>query len=172
MLVPTVAVAATTVVSIKGNPSGNKADVSPAGQLLTTTADPSSFFQSASQDLSGSSTFVATPPAGLALVVTSIHVDVYADPSPGSGEYVDFIIESETCSGACIGEYAQVINPGSVGEVDVPLEPGLGIPAGDALCGDVAGSVNAEASVSGYTVPSSSVTSGPLHRVSSLPKQR
>ena len=69
VLVPTVAVAASTVVNIKGNPSGNKADVSAAGQLLTTTVDPSSFFQSSPKNLGNDSyTMVATPPSGLALV--------------------------------------------------------------------------------------------------------
>jgi hypothetical protein len=174
VVVPTVAVAATSVVSLKGNPSGNKADVTGAGQLLTTTANPASFFQSGSTDVSSSAySTVATPPAGLAVVVTTIHVTVFADSSPGAGQYVEFLVETGTgCTGSQLGTYSQVINPASVGEVDVPLEPGLGIPAGDALCGLVEGSVQADASVSGYSVPSSSVTSGPLHRVSSLPRQR
>ena len=173
VLAPTVAVAATTVVNIKGSPSGNKADVSAAGQLLTTTADPSNFFQSGSGYLASSLSPVTTPPVGLALVVTTLHIDVYTDPSPGSGNFVDFIVDSgTTCTGSRVGSYEQIIDPGSVGEIDSPLDPGLGIPAGDALCGVEAGSVAAEASVSGYTVPSSSVTSGPLHSVSSLPKQR
>lgn len=175
VLVPTVAVAASTVVNIKGSPSGNKADVTGAGQLLTATANPSSFFQNISQILSTDGlTQVATPPTGFALVVTTIHVDVYSDPSPGPGQAVAFLVETgTTCSGSIVGSYAQDINPGTVGEIDVPLAPGLGIPSGDALCGTSAGgSVEADASVSGYTVPSSSVTSGPLHRVPALPTQR
>ncbi len=173
VLVPTAAVAVTNAVTIKGSPSGNKADVSAAGQLLTTTANPSSFFQSSSQGISTTLTPVTSPPTGLALVVTTIHLDVYGDPSPGSGQAVAFfIVTGTTCSGSLVGSYGQIINPNSIGEIDVPFAPGLGLPAGDALCGQVLGSVAAEASVSGYTVPSSSVTSGPLHHLSPLPKQR
>ncbi len=174
VLVPTAAVAVTNAVIIKGSPSGIKANVSAAGQLLTATANPSSFFQSQDVFLGSAYSPVATPPAGLALVVTTIHVDVYADPSPGSNQVVAFDVQlGTTCSqGTQVGSYSQIINPGSLEEVDVPLEPGLGIPAGDALCGLVSGSVGAEASVSGYTVPSSSVTSGPLHGIPALQKQR
>ncbi len=173
VLVPTVAVAASTVVNIKGSPSGNKADVTGAGQLLTAMANPNSFFQSPSQNVTTSLAPVATPPTGLALVVTTIHIDVYSDPSPGAGQYVVFVVETgTTCSGSMVGTFHPSINPGAIGPIDVPLEPGLGIPAGDALCGISGGSVGAVASVSGYTVPSSSVTSGPLHRVPALPKQR
>jgi hypothetical protein len=56
------------------------------------------------------------------------------------------------------------------GEIDIPLEPGVG-PGRDRMCGIAIGSVEAVVSQSGYTVPSSSVMSGPLHRIPSLPKQ-
>ncbi len=174
VLVPTAAVAVTNAVTIKGSPSGNKADVTAAGQLLTTTANPSSFYQNMTTGLgAGAYGFLLTPPTGLALVVTTIHIDVYSDPSPGGPDIVAFIIETGTsCSSSQVGSYNQIIHPDSLGETEVSLEPGLGIPAGDALCGAQTGSVGAQASVSGYTVPSSSVTSGPLHRVPSLLNQR
>ena len=118
-------------------------------------ANPASFFQNANAVLSDGFAKVATTPSGLALVVTMIHLDVWDDPSPGTGNYVVFLST----------------NPGSIGEIDVPLEPGLGIPSGDALCGVEGGKVQAQAWVSGYTVPSGDVTSGPLHRVSAPPRQ-
>jgi hypothetical protein len=178
VLVPTVAVAATvTVVTLKGSPSGNKADVTGAGQLLTATANPSSFFQNASLPLpssagGGGSVAVATPPAGLALVVTTIHINVFSDPSPGLGYSVAFYVSTGTCPESFVGSYDQVVTPASVQEIDVPLAPGLGIPAGDALCGAADYEVGADASVSGYTVPSDTVTSGPLHRLPALRRQR
>ncbi len=174
VLLPTVAVAASTVVNIKGSPSGNKADVTGAGQLLTTTANPNSFFQNTSDPLSSSGNQVATPPSGLALVVTTIHVDVFTVMTSGAGQFVEFFVATGTncTTGSQVGSYDQVINPASVGGMDVSVEPGLGIPAGDSLCGAITGTLEAEASASGYTVPSSSVSSGPLHRVPAPPKQR
>jgi hypothetical protein len=174
VLVPTVAVATASVVTLQGSPSGKKTNVTGAGQMLTATASPASFFQNASSAF-GSTTRepVATPPAGLALVVTTIHVDVYYDPSPGSGQEIEFNVETGTsCTGSQVGSYWESLNPPSVQEIDIPLEPGLGIPSGDSLCGITVGSVDTEASVSGYTVPPGTVTSGPLHRVSAPPGQR
>jgi hypothetical protein len=101
-----------------------------------------------------------------------LHINVYNDPTPGSDDFVAFLVETgTTCAGSFVGTY-QIINPGSIGEIYIPLEPGVGVPAGDAVCGVAIGSAEADVEVSGYTVPSSSVTSGPLHRLPALPKQR
>src|SRR5580658_7894089 len=90
LLVPTAAYAGGKALKFTGieGTSGNQADVTGAGQLLTTTVNPSSFFQNASQTLPATefaAVSIATPPSGTALVVTSIHINVYSDPTPGIG---------------------------------------------------------------------------------------
>jgi hypothetical protein len=54
------------------------------------------------------------------------------------------------------------------GEIDVPLTPGAAVPSGDALCMEQTGNVEAEVSVSGYTVPSAAVTAEPLHAIQNI----
>jgi hypothetical protein len=153
--------------------SGNQADVTPDGQVLSTTASPSAYVNTGFVDASGGTvTPIASPPSGDALIVTTIHINTYADPTPGTGEYVLFqLMTGTTCTGSGVGSYLEFVNPGSVGEIDVPFSPGLAIPAGDALCALENASVQAEVSVTGYSVPSSEVTAGPLHRVPALPRQ-
>jgi hypothetical protein len=68
-----------------------------------------------------------------------------------------------------VGSYEQLVSLGSLGETDVPLSPGLAVPAGDALCLNANDKVDATLSAAVYTVPSSEVPVGPLHRVRALP---
>jgi hypothetical protein len=162
-----------TNAEIQGT-SGNHADVTPDGQVLSTTAEPSAYVNTNEVNLTPGVGFVpvASPPSGDALIVTTIHIDTTSDPTPGPGQDVALNIQTGACSGSQVGSYGQAVNPGSPGETDVPFTPGLAIPAGDALCGAANGSVLPEASVSGYTVPSSEVPAGPFHRVRALPRQR
>lgn len=164
LLVPSVAVAAgLSFTGIEGT-SKNKADVSPAGQLLTTTAKASAAFESgdAGQE-TGTWTTLAHPPSGSALVITSIEADVYLDPSPGAGNYVSFQVEAAGCPGLSPASYFHTINPATVGETDLTYNPGLVVPNGNALCAENGGSVASESAAVGYVVPASAVTSGPLH---------
>jgi hypothetical protein len=159
VMVPTGAFAVTTLKSVVINdPTGtHRALVDKTGSLQVAAAPPRAFFQNQSFGLSSGFVALASPPAGSALIVTTIHLDTVADPTPGNGQNVFFEVETGTCSGNQVGTYFQVVNPPSVGETDVPLSPGLGIPAGDTLCGQENGSVRAGASVSGYTVPAGTV---------------
>ena len=76
LLVPTVAIAATSATIIKGGISGVKADVTGANQLLTTEASPSNSFQSGAANLSTTvTTPIGVPPQGSALIVTLIHIN-------------------------------------------------------------------------------------------------
>jgi hypothetical protein len=166
MLVPSgVAVAAALKYTGIEGTSGNKADVTPAGELQVAAASPSAFFQNAFVGVSSSAIEnVGAPPASLALVVTTIHIDTFVDPSPGSGQNILFLISTGTsCSGSEVGSYIEYLNPGGIGETDIPMAPGLGIPEGDSLCAEAGGSVVAEVSVSGFTVPAAAVSSGPIH---------
>lgn len=74
VFVPSVAVATIARTFIKGYPSNNRADVTGADQLLTTTAQPQNLYSSTSgvnDDAYGeiATVKVATPPAGDALIL-------------------------------------------------------------------------------------------------------
>jgi hypothetical protein len=176
LLVPTTAVAVTTatVTIIKGGTAAGQVSVTAAHQLLSTTASPQAYvdtgFVTAIGD--GSVVVVASPPSGDALIVTTIHLSTYSDPAPGMLDYVAFWVGNNTgCTGGgSVGSYEQLVNPGSLGETDVPLSPGVAVPAGDALCAAANDKVDATVSAAGYTVPSSEVSAGPLHRVRALPR--
>lgn len=97
---PLVQAATAGLVTIQGAKSTNQAKVNStgelsvnpnltqtaAGQLLATEVAPSSFYQNAI-NLPTTPTFapVATPPSGMALVITYLHTDFAADPTPGQG---------------------------------------------------------------------------------------
>jgi hypothetical protein len=146
-------------VGIEGT-STNKVDVTPAGQLKVANAAPSSFLQSATvavgQAPNLTPVMVATPEA---VIVTVLHLQTAG--LSGSGT-TTFEIRSNSCSGSMVGSYQQNVTTHVDGsEVDVPLSPGLPIPAGDYLCASATASTST--SVSGYAVPASSVSgSGPL----------
>jgi hypothetical protein len=166
------AVAATHVV-VQDQVTKTPAGVSPTGNLKVAEAAPSAFFQNGLTGLNNSYRPVAVPGAVSALIVTTIHVNVYSDPTPGTGNNVALIVESNNaCTGSQVGSFFHLVNPGGVGEIDLPLAPGLGIPSGGALCAQQNGSVAAEVSVSGYTVPAGTVAAGALHALPAAPKQR
>jgi hypothetical protein len=90
--------------------------------------------------------------------VTTIHLNTIDDPTPGPGLSIAFNIEpAPACDEGQVGSYLQEVNPGSVGETDIPFNPGLAIPAGDALFALTFNGLDAGVSVTGYTVPSSEV---------------
>jgi hypothetical protein len=166
------AVAATHVV-IQDQTTKTPAGVTPTGNLKVAEAAPTAFFQSGSIEVGSSFTPVAVPGPVSGLIVTTVHVNTFVDPTPGSGQNVQLRVSANNvCTGAQVGTYYQFVNPGSVGETDIPLAPGLGIPAGGALCALASGSVLAEATVSGYTVPAGTVSAAALHAVPALPRQR
>jgi hypothetical protein len=180
---PLVQAATASLVTIQGAKSTNQAKVSSTGelsvnpnltqtaarQLLATEVAPSSFYQPGMINLPTTPTFapVATPPSGTALVLTYLHTDFAADPTPGQGNDAVYIVGKAACT-ARVGTFEVVINPATDGEQDTPLSPGLGIPSGDALCATQGAGVVAAGGVSGYTVPSSEVTAEPLHRLPNL----
>lgn len=171
LLIPTTvgAVAAITYNGIEGK-TGNKAVVSPAGQLLTSPADANSLYESGSSlanvTSSNSPYEVGASPSGSALVITSLAVDTYSVSSPGTNNLVYFDVEAGSCSGNVIGSWTTDVNPPGVGLQDVPLGSGFAIPAGDALCVYVAGSPEVNVWAAGYSVPSSEVAAEAEHPVS------
>ena len=177
ILVPTgIAAAAVAYTGIEGTNGAtatvNHADVTSGGQLLTSEANPSNVVQTDDVNVTSDWTPIATPKANDALIVTTIHFDFYADPSPGAGQFVGFVEETgSTCTGNEVGVLSHLINPGSVGEIDEPFDPGLVIAKGDALCAKVQGSVQADVDLSGYTVSSTDAPAGAAHHLA-IPKQK
>jgi hypothetical protein len=163
LLVPT-AVGATVGVQtalrltgIEGT-SGNEADVSGAGQLLTTEAAPTTYVQTTDVFLpeNASNLSLVTQPTGNhALIITAIHVNIFGmDDGAGKLPAVGLqITPGSTCPGGQ-ETWAHTIDPASFGEIDIPYAPGLVVAKGSALCGAGEGDVNATVTVSGYLVPS------------------
>jgi hypothetical protein len=124
-----------------------------SGSVTATQASPSSYVQGTLLGLTNSSGCkpVLTPPAGKALIVTGVQIDTYADPTPGSANWVDLSI-------MCGAPVANV-NPPGVGPTVLPFQPGLVVPAGSSLSAQALGGVQAEVYAYGYLVSASSVSS-------------
>jgi hypothetical protein len=159
---------------IKGYSGNNFAAVTYDGQLLTTTTDPSTFVNNTAIEVDGGTGYqpVFTAPTGNAVVVTTIHLDTASDPTPGPTENIVFTVQPGTgCPGSSrVGDYSELVSPGSLGETDIPFNPGLAIPTGDALCAKSSGPI-VDLSVTGYLVSSIAVPPDPLHRLRALPRQ-
>jgi hypothetical protein len=84
---------------------------------------------------SGSCVKLIAPPAGKALVVTSIHVDTHSDPNPGSTINITRSNDG-TCSVASIDTRMEFVTPSGLGMTDVQygVPGGMTIPTGKALC--------------------------------------
>jgi hypothetical protein len=123
------------------------------GSVTATPASPATFLQSAAFGLNSgvACTVIATPPSGKAMIVKRVLLDVFNDPSPGSGQRVD-IFKGTNCNTVVAD-----VNPPTVGATVIPFDPGLGIPAGSGLSVNIAGSVQAETYTTGYWVGASAV---------------
>ena len=143
----------------------NHADVTSAGQLLTTEANPNTFVQSGDIDLGTVPDFtvIAKPKTSDALIITTIHLDVFADPTPGGNDYIVLYVGTGSTCGSQVGSWDHYVDPATMGEIDIPYAPGLVVAKGDALCGFVSDAVEAEASVSGYNVSSTDAPTAAVH---------
>lgn len=158
LLVPSgVAVAkALTYTGIEGT-SGSKADVSPSGQLLTAPADPSSYFNAVSTELAASSAVeteqLYAPPSGDAAVVTTISGGYWVVGSITDDPYVLFYATPSGDCSAGVGTFIGEFDPTTDGSSTIPLDPGVVIPSGDALCLK-AYLLDVDPYAQGYTIPS------------------
>lgn len=132
--------------------------------MLTTQANPAADFSSwadIATTVGGSQTTVVYgPPAGLAAVVTSIHVDVWG--LSGSDPFVQLYIGNGACSANV--KFLDEVDPASNGETVLPFSPGYVIPAGDALCGSQAAESTFVSAI-GYTIPAASAPTQPQSTV-------
>jgi hypothetical protein len=160
LFVPGLAAAKTSVLKFVGvqGTSGNQADVSRAGQVLTSPADANSYFDSGTYAECGGCIPHAlySPPSGQAGILTSLHVDAFNITLPGDYAYIQ--IGNSTCSTFIAN--VDVVSPTYSGMTIVPYSPGLVIPAGDSLCIS-ANALTAQVSAMGYTVPQSDAPSTP-----------
>jgi hypothetical protein len=142
--IPTAAVAAVSFTGIEGT-SHNKADVSPAGQLLTSPADPSAAFNNLNQNVGGSiGASIGAPGSGLALVITSIHATNF-----GSTGQVSFGVSNNGCN---TGANFEDIMVQSGTTTVLPYSPGVVVAAGDIACAFPDGG-SYSITLSGYTIP-------------------
>jgi hypothetical protein len=129
--------------------------VSLTGTATTQLAAPSAYIHAFGFNNGPSCQAVATPPAGKAMIVRDVRIDVYQDPSPGISQLVA-LYNDTTCSNLVAD-----VNPATIGETVLPFDPGLGVAAGSALSAITNGSVAAEVYTDGYSVPSNQVPATP-----------
>jgi hypothetical protein len=86
-----------------------------------------------------------TPPRNQAIVVQSVTVDVFADPSPGIGQTVE-VFSDPMCQ-----DLVADVNPPTIGVT--PLNFGPGVVSKTGLSAVASGSVSAEVYGFGYLIP-------------------
>jgi hypothetical protein len=143
--------AATQVNITDPNAATRAAHVEPGNRLAVQEVPPTNFYHNSNFGLNAGSGCqqIAIPPAGKALVIQDVRINVYADPSPGLGQFVYLSLGFDCSSASVVGD----LDPPTVGQTVVPFGSGLTIPASSALSILVGGSVATEAYVDGYTVP-------------------
>jgi hypothetical protein len=109
------------------------------------------------------------PPTGMALVVTSIHVNTSLDATPNEAETILLYLSADgTCNVSSIVSLLEEVNPSGLGVTDLryDMPGGMTIPAGNALCGKDSDPTNlrAVATAWGYAVPSTAVPTAALRR--------
>ena len=137
-----------------------------AGTVTTQLATPASYSHSAAFNVDSTRAWVqiATPPTGKAMIIRQVRVDVFADPSPGVGQNIQLYAGT-----GCSTTIAD-INPSGIGEVILPFDPGMALPAGAKLSANVFGSVKAEFFGDGYVVPSAQVPASAVN-ISTTPER-
>ena len=102
---------------------------------------------------------VAAAPTGKALILRDMRVNVFSNPSPGSGNAVVFYTDSGCAPQTIVAD----VNPPSVGLTVVPFDPGFAIASGQGLYAEALGSVEAETYADGYAVAAGQVPASITH---------
>ena len=148
LVVPRVASAVGSVVTIQGGGGTQKAGVTKGRQLQTAEAAPSSFRVYEANLTETDCTVVTTVPVSSGFVVKTISL-VITNPS-NVGIPLVLVYPNGVCSGD------QVLAAAPTGAADVftmPIEPGFGVAPGKKISVKVANSVGVAVSVFGYFVP-------------------
>ena len=173
ILVPSGVAAATIAYNgIKGS-SGHEANVSDAGQLLTTEALPANlrnyWVYVAPTEGNLACVKVATIPAGKAFVVQKVQVDVAAaSPTTTVDGYTtstSFVgLKANKVSAGCSQLGPEITTAdapaGGVGNVSIPITPGYVVPSGYEVDA-TADSMQTYVYVTGYLVPSADASASP-----------
>jgi hypothetical protein len=160
LIAPAVAVAAGNVGIIGSN--GNTAKVTTSGSLQVAEATPAAFKEYVKTDLgSDVCTKVATAPAKNGFVLKDATLDVFDDPSPGTGENV-LLFTTKTCAQTSL---IFDINPGTVNAYQYGFDPGFALAPGHSLYERQQGSVEAELYLLGFTVNPKAIHTNTPHAV-------
>lgn len=121
-VVPTAAAATSIYDGIVGT-SGHEANVTGAGQLLTTEASPATTWTHSSEYASPGDTevYFDVPPNEFP-VLTGVQVDTSRDPSPGQGSAITLY---DSSCGTCTAKVIAAVNPPTIGNTTIPFSPGL-----------------------------------------------
>ncbi len=148
LVVPRVASAVGSIVTIQGGGSTQKASVTKAHQLQVAEAQPSTFHAFEANVAQTSCTTIVTVPANKGYIVKTISIAVTS--ADGSGLPLAVIYPNGTCSGSQVLAAA----PTDGTEVfTVPIEPGFALAAGKKLSVTVANTAGIAVSIFGYLVP-------------------
>ena len=148
------------------------------GQTLNTQlAPPPRLFHNAKLGITSPEGCVeiATPPAGLALNIQQVRLNIIA-VTPGSGQFLALFAGNNNCTSPVVGD----VNPPSIGLTTVTFGAGLAIPQGSKLFAMAGGTVQAEAYADGITLPAAQVPtdavalgpSGPVRQQSQIVGRR
>ena len=123
LLVPSGMAAARTAYDGIIGTSGNKADVTAGGQLLTTEASPGQNWSFVFQPPTNATTQeeLPTAPSGDLDVINQIQIDTFSDSSPGPGAfvYIDNSLHDQSIDSSTLAD----VNPPGLGNIVIPISP-------------------------------------------------
>jgi hypothetical protein len=162
------AVSGSSVFVTDANSGAHAAVVGGSDALTVAEASPKNFF-TRSLAPEGSSGFLplVKSPAGKALIVTSVYVNLIAVTTTGNGHWLSITVSSKnnTCSSVVENALPDIeFNPtAGSGQATIPLQPGIVVPSGRALCvwNHDFPNIDVEVFAFGYVVPASAAVSNP-----------
>jgi hypothetical protein len=173
VLLPVGAWAVTGTTSfITDHTTGKTATVNASGQLVTNAvitgpvaapdASPKNIYNSVGVGTGGTYAPVATPPAGQALIITSITDAWYTVNALGGNDYLEFAVSKANATCATTGSHIFTDAAGALGTKVFNLPSGLVVPAGRSLCVRNSDSANLGVSsfAGGYRVLASAAPAG------------
>ena len=122
------------------------------GTTTSHEAPPSAFVRSRAIAASGGCIPIFTAPADKAIVVKTLLVDTYVNPSPSQLDYIAIHLGTDCGSNVVLFDSTT-----TVGLESIPLDPGVAVPAGQSLSVRTSGDLRAEVYGMGYTVPAGAV---------------
>ena len=152
LVVPRVASAVGSLVTIQGAGGTQKAAVTKGHQLQTAEAPPSSFRAFEANSGQTACTVIVTVPATSGYVIRTVSIAVTSADT--SGFPLAAVYPNGTCSG---NQVLAGISTRSTDVFTVPIEPGFALAAGRKLSLKVANQAGVAVSIYGYLVPSADV---------------